>query len=252
MPCGKPSGGTMEGRGNIDAIWARIESRVEKAFDCKDALVRQCLKQWRDDAADFREYVRLSSIVHRIESDEVIEAVIDYFIAGVRERIQSFRFQTAVNERLERFALIRLKLGVVEGCLLRDTGEQRLVPEALSVVRITKSATDAACAKLIDAVMEFVCLSEYEQRHFVWPVVFGEDLAEFPQELSKFLLCQGKCGRDFVLKICKEPRVARLVRSDEDMPRPLLRLAAMVLDVGNSGAIENEWQSDFVTTQIRQ
>ena len=126
----------MEGRGNTDAIWARIESRVEKAFDCNDALVRQCLKQWRDDAANLREYVRLSSIVHRIESDEVIEAVIKYFIAGVRERIESLRFQAAMNERLERLALIRLKLGVVEGCLLRDSGETRLVPEALSVVRV--------------------------------------------------------------------------------------------------------------------
>ena len=67
-----------------------------------------------------------------------------------------------------------------------------------------------------------------------------------------FLLCQGKCGRDFVLKICKEPLVARLVVSDEDMPQPLPKLAAMVLDVGNSGTVENEWQSDFVTTQIRQ
>lgn len=215
--------------------WDEIEKRVVKAFDLDDVGANYGVSRWREHVEKTRGVEDAGEIAHDFTSPKVLNTVVEFFRSDIEENEAIFRVKVARNNRLLKLMNLRVALGENQGVFVDEEDGERVVPELLAVVRVTKSAKTKMLQQVVQASMTLVHNNGDENAEQPsWPAGLGEGIQDFANDLTEFITANGEEGREIVTRVCEDINFAKQVCNDEDLPRPVRFLGQVVVEANTN------------------
>jgi hypothetical protein len=218
------------------SIDAQIINRVLEGFDAKDRVVSHAIKEFLNTHQEILKEKEPGEIIKRIESDEALDAVVQFHRALIRVFAAEFREKIA-NKNLG-IASDNLKLKIEE--FEEVDGDWQASPHRLLIVKKDNRKEEAAFRKIVEFAKTMADgtanISLQSIREGILPDdliqsinQIGTNIREFIKDLADFLLEAKAEGHKEVLRICDDPDFTKEVAMKSNFPTPLRFLAAMIL-----------------------
>jgi len=229
--------------GEVAAHWypdqdldAQIVKRVLEGFDAKDKAVSYAVKEFLYNHKNILEEQEPGEVIKRIESDEALDAVVQFHRALIGVFAAEFREKIA-NKNLE-IASDYLKLKIQE--FEEVDGDWQASPHRLLILKKDHRKEEAAYRKIVEFVRTMADGTSNIPLQSIREGVLPDDLVEtinpigtniqeFIKDLAGFLLETKVEGHKEVLRICDDPDFTKMVVTKSNSPAPLRFLAATIL-----------------------
>lgn len=215
-----------------DPAWVECKKRVVESFDLDDVGTNYGVSRWLEHVEKERGVEEAGEMAYRFTSPQVLDAAVDFFKTDIAENIAIFQARIARNDRQRKLMELRLKLGEVQGVFVDEEKGERIVPELLGVMRITKSSKTKMLHQLVTASMTMAGDNGDEEiAPPIWPTGLGDGIQDFANDLNDFVSTNGDKGREMVMRVCQDTAFAKKVRNDEELPKAIRFLASIVTEV---------------------
>lgn len=215
----------------VETTWGDVERHVLTGLDMGEAGVRYAVKRWRDDVAEARQADDPDRVAHTFVSREVIKATIDYFRADIADNEAIYRLKVARSKRRKALMDLHTALGEHDGFFVDEQGGERIVPERLAVTRVDKAAQINALHRVVQASIQLAKSNgDGAVEEPAFPADLGDGIRDFENDLKEFIRANGDQGREMVLRVCEDRDFATEVIANEEMPKSVRFLAAIVVE----------------------
>ena len=220
-----------------DAVHNVIVQKIPEGLDLNDKQTRHAFKEFVDDYQKALEQSEEGEILHRLESEEVIDAVVRYHRARINMRaaerymkvavekaeIAKLQLIQAINEHEDLDPEEEWYCNIHHLSLLKKTEDKDAENALLNVVSIAQAMANG----MANATLEGISTGEFP--HEWEPLAKLDGVQAFLRDLADFLIETGAKGQQLVRAIGTDPDIAARVVQGEDWPKPLRALAALVL-----------------------
>ena len=221
--------------------WTEIEKRVVESFDLEDVGAFYGVSRWREHVEKARGTEEASEIAHCFTSTKVLDAAVDFFKADIAENVAIFKVKLARNDRVMKLMNLRVALGEFQGVFVDEEEGERVVPELLSVIRVTKSAKTKMLQQVVQASMTLANNNGDEEADPPsWPTGLGDGIQDFANDLTEFITTNGDEGREMVTRVCQDIGFAKKVCNEEGLPHPVRFLAQVVIKTNTNNRLQDE------------
>ncbi len=226
---------------NIDKAWEEIEKRVTDSFDKNDVCANYGLECWKKEVEKVRKAEELSEIAYQFIQQGVLDAAVEFFKADIEDNMAFFRMKVSRNTRLLKLMNIRIALGEQSGIFIDEDEGERIVPEILAVIRVSKSAKKKILSQVVESAMTLANNNgDANGEKPVWSAAFGEGIDEFAKDLDEFISANGEDGSNMVRTICRDLNYAKKISNDDNMPKPIRALAGFVMEIRENKLASNK------------
>lgn len=210
-----------------------FEERVLDAFNLDDVAASCAVKAWKEHCLQVLGET-VGEETHRFSSEAVINAAVEFFQADIRENLAIHQTKVAREERLLALMVLRATLGASEGVFPDEDEGERIVPERLSVVKVSNADKTKVLEQVIEVSRRIADGDHDGDATDAFPKDIGEGIQKFTADLQTLISMAGQNGRETVTRICDEREYANEVLQGDEMPRPLRFLAKIVLETSSS------------------
>lgn len=210
-----------------------IEARVLEGFDLEDVATACAVRSWKDHFAQVIDET-VGDETHRFNSEAVLSAAVVLFQAEIRENLAVHQVKVAHVEWLLALMKLRAELGAREGIFPDEDEGERIVPERLAVIKVSKAEKTKLLEQVIEASRRIAEGSHDGEAIDAFPKGVGEGIRDFAVDLQTLISKAGQDGREAVTRICDDREYANEVLQDDQMPRPLRFLAQIVIETSSN------------------
>lgn len=218
------------------SIDTQIINRVLEGFDNKDRPLLAAIKDFIKSHEIALKEKEKRKVIKTIESEEVIDAIIQINRAAIE--VMAARTRLSLAEKKFDIASSNLNLKVVEFEEVDDDWELNV--HKLLIVKSDKGKEEAAFRKIIEFAKTMadgtanIPLQSIRDGDLPDDLIqsinqIGVNIREFVKDLTDFLLEAKVEGHKEVLRICDDPDFAKEVALKSNKAIPLRVLAAMIL-----------------------
>jgi hypothetical protein len=217
---------------------AQVISRVLEGLNQKDRHIAHAVKDFLENHQKELGKEEPREIVKRVESEEVLDAIVQMHLSGIELAASRLRLNFA--EKKFVFAVDRLRMSVEEFEGIDVDLEWGINVHKYLIVKESKEKEEAAFRKVFEFSKSMADGSAPLSLESISTGDLPEDLnhelrqipgniKDFFQDLADFLLETGVEGRREMIRVCGDVNVARAFARDEGKPAPLRLLAQIFL-----------------------
>jgi hypothetical protein len=218
------------------SLQEQIDEQILEGLDLDDRMIQHAVHKYVEKKTQsLEEEIPEEEILHRIQTDEVISAIVQCRRAIIfaeadqrRLKISKGRAKLAQNQVVQAIGEfedidpdINWSLDINHLVLVKpdeeEEEEEKVWPRVISFSRAMASGeTSIPLASIRDGEMPDEDLKKIS------------GISDFFSDLADLLLETEQKGHDLVIQICDDPATATKIAQDENMPKPLRFLAGLV------------------------
>ena len=222
--------------GDLDT---QVISRVLEGLNQKDRHIAHAVKDFLEIHQKELEKEESREIVKRVESEEVIEAIVQMHLAGIE--LAACRLRLNFAEKKFVFTVDRLKMNVEEFEEFDVDLDWGINVHKYLVVKENREKEEAALGKVFEfsksmadgsAPLSLESISNGNLPDDVSEIlghISSGGLKDFLRDLADFLLDTRVEGASEVIRVCSDVSAAKAVARNENNPAPLVFLARIFL-----------------------
>ena len=203
-----------------------IADRAVARFSETTQDASQVAREWRETFEGASTQAPDTKVVHHFSSEEVYDALFDYYVADLDEDQAIFRARIAKINRAQAMVRLESALAEFDGYFLNKDRGEHINPRQLTVVQPDRKAQYKRIVSITDRIarelLSEIILDAADEAHMSACSDYYTDLVNLLEE-------PGASRRKVVIRIIESSSFAQSILESRSAPKPLQFLAKCVV-----------------------